>query len=378
MLPDDQIRLPVMNMELMNLGKSFGSLVAVDSVSLDIEAGELLTLLGPSGCGKTTILRMIAGLETPDRGLIRTGDKILFDGQERINVLPEKRNLGMVFQSYAIWPHKTVFKNIAYPLTLRRQPHKVIEKRVKRVLEMVGLDGFGSRPSTQLSGGQQQRVALARALVFEPRLLLLDEPLSNLDAKLREQMRFELRTMQKEVGITTIYVTHDQEEALAISDRIAVMNCGHIEQIGAPSEIYKAPATLFVADFIGKMNFIPVQKGKADEKGRISALLETFNGTVEIFAERGKDVCRGGNFTFAIRPEKIRLVHQAAGEKLTDEMNILPGRIKTAAFLGNHSEYIVAINPQVFLRVETASDVLQPINVTVNLHCLSSDIMVYP
>ncbi len=374
---DDQLRPPVMGVELKNLRKSFGSFFAVDSVSLDIKAGELVTLLGPSGCGKTTTLRMIAGLETPDQGLIRAGDKILFDDNSGINILPEKRNLGMVFQSYAIWPHKTVFQNIAYPLTLRRQPRQTIERRVKRALDMVGMDGYGERPATQLSGGQQQRVALARALVFEPQLLLLDEPLSNLDAKLREQMRFELRTMQKEVGITAIYVTHDQEEALAMSDRVAVMNSGHIEQIDSPTEIYKSPATRFVADFIGKMNFIPVTAVKTEGTGRGSALLETFEGMVEVFAETGRTLSTGENPTLAIRPEKIRLSHHAGGQTSAKDMNVLPGRIKTGAFLGNHSEYLVAINPNILLRVETASDELLPIGAAVNLYCLSSDILVF-
>ncbi len=224
---------------LDNLSKKFGTLVAVDGATLTAADGELLTLLGPSGCGKTTTLRMIAGLEEPSGGSIRIGERVVYDRARGIDVPAEMRGLGMVFQSYAIWPHMTVAENIAYPLRMRHVGRAGRRELVDKVLDLVGLAGLGDKPSTLLSGGQQQRVALARALVFEPALLLLDEPLSNLDAKLREQMRFELRIMQQRVGLTAVYVTHDQEEALTLSDRLVVINHGEIEQIGTPIEVYE-------------------------------------------------------------------------------------------------------------------------------------------
>src|SRR5207244_1215688 len=242
--------------------------LAVDHVSLDVQEGELFTLLGPSGCGKTTTLRSIAGLETPDEGEISVGGRILFASRTKMRVPANQRGLGMVFQSYAIWPHMNVFQNVAFPLQVlprnKRPSRSELRKRVERVLAVVKLDHLASRDATALSGGQQQRLALARALVMEPALLLLDEPLSNLDAKLRERMRFELKRLQRELGITTVYVTHDQSEALALSHSIAVMNKGRIEQIGAPREIYERPVNQFVADFIGSTNFLDATVSAAD------------------------------------------------------------------------------------------------------------------
>src|SRR3982751_6291243 len=254
-------------LEVRNLIKSFdgsrGSdtrVFAVNDVSFDVEDGELFTLLGPSGCGKTTTLRCIAGLEMPDQGEIAIDGRTLFSSERHVRVPANERGLGMVFQSYAIWPHMNVFKNVAFPLQVlprKQRPGKRDRtERVERALKVVQLDHLAGRQATDLSGGQQQRLALARALVLEPPLLLLDEPLSNLDAKLREEMRFELKRLQRELGITGIYVTHDQVEALAMSNRVAVMRDGQIQQIDAPRVIYEQPASRFVADFIGTSNFI--------------------------------------------------------------------------------------------------------------------------
>ena len=364
------------DVQLKNLKKSFGTVAAVNGVSINIEAGQLATLLGPSGCGKTTTLRMIAGLEVPDQGSITIGDRVIFDKDQSINILPEKRNLGMVFQSYAIWPHKTVFENIAYPLRLRRVPRSQIRDRVKSVLEMLGMGGFEDRPATKLSGGQQQRVALARSLVFEPQLLLLDEPLSNLDAKLREQMRFELKAMQRRIGITTIYVTHDQEEALALSDRVVVMNSGKVEQDGPPNEIYQSPASLFVADFIGKMNFIPVKGLKVEREGLASGLLETFNGPIRVFAQTGPAPHPAEEATLAIRPEKIQLANSKAPDP-SDEVNVVPGQVKARAYLGDRLEHMVAVNGNTTLRVVTSAEEARPVDTAVELICRSRDIFIF-
>src|SRR5438132_1297838 len=233
-----------------------GRVRAVDDVSFDVEEGELLVLLGPSGCGKTTTLRMIAGLEEPDAGDVWLGSRLVSSAARNVFVPTEKRNVGMVFQSYAIWPHMTVFDNVAYPLRVRRTPRAVISDKVDRTLDLLGLRGMESRPATQLSGGQQQRVALARAIVFEPRILLLDEPLSNLDAKLRVHMRLELKHLQQQTGLTSVFVTHDQAESMALADRIIVMNGGRIEQVGAPADIYERPRSRFVSEFVGSMNVL--------------------------------------------------------------------------------------------------------------------------
>src|SRR6266508_3545622 len=244
-------------MVIENLTKIFsGSVKAIDNVSLTIQPGELVSFLGPSGCGKTTTLNCIAGLEHPDQGVIRVGDFVMTDGTRNIFLQPEERGLGMVFQSYALWPHMTVDNNVGFGLRLAKAPGTEIKRRVTDILELVGLGGMGSRYPFQLSGGQQQRVALARAVVTEPRVLLLDEPLSNLDAKVREAARIWLRDIQKRLGITAVYVTHDQAEALAMSDKIAVTHAGRVEQFATPQEVYDQPATRFVAEFIGATSFL--------------------------------------------------------------------------------------------------------------------------
>ena len=278
------------------VARTFGSVRAIDDVSLAVRDGEFFTLLGPSGCGKTTLLRMVAGFCDLDRG------RILF-GERRIDALPpHRRNAGMVFQNYAIFPNHTVAGNVAYGLKARNVAPADIERRVARALKLVHLDGYAERWPHQLSGGQLQRVAIARALVIEPEVLLLDEPLSNLDAKLRVEMRAEIRQLQQQLKITAIYVTHDQEEALAISDRIAVMQSGRLEQVGAPAAIYRMPATPFVAEFMGTTNLLTgVVAGRDGERLRIRVRGQEF-------AARGADAATGAEITFSLRPETLRLV----------------------------------------------------------------------
>jgi iron(III) transport system ATP-binding protein len=241
---------------LSGVGRHFGALKAVDSVDLAVEHGEFVTLLGPSGCGKTTTLRMVAGLEHNDTGAITIGGRVVSDAAAGLFLPPDQRKLGMVFQSYAIWPHMTVFDNVAYPLSVRHAPRAEIRTKVAAALKLVEMDAYAERPAPALSGGQQQRVAIARALVFEPEVLLLDEPLSNLDARLRAQMGEEFRALQRRLKITTLYVTHDQEEAMALSDRVVVMDKGRALQVGAPEEVYRRPASRTVAAFFGTPNFI--------------------------------------------------------------------------------------------------------------------------
>jgi iron(III) transport system ATP-binding protein len=313
---------------------------AVDGVSFEVEPGQLFTLLGPSGCGKTTTLRCVAGLETPDSGVIRVGDRTFFSSRDKVRVQANERGLGMVFQSYAIWPHLNVFKNVSFPLEvaprLRRLKRKEVKERVEKVLSIVQLDHLASRQATDLSGGQQQRLALARALVMEPPLLLLDEPLSNLDAQLREEMRFELKRLQRELGITAIYVTHDQVEALAMSNRIAVMNDGHIEQIGRPREIYEKPASKFVAGFIGTTNFI---EGTVDarEAGGVH-VVSTVEGTLRAAART--DIPRGTSVVVSIRPEHIAL---APSTDRVSGVNCWTGTVETRAFLGESVDHLVSV-----------------------------------
>ena len=369
---------------LDNLSKHFGSLIAVNSVTLNAHDGEFLTLLGPSGCGKTTILRMIAGLEEPTGGGIWIGDRPIYDKALGIDVPAELRGLGMVFQSYAIWPHMTVAENIAYPLRMRHVPAAQRRDLVHKALDLVGLAGLGDKPSTLLSGGQQQRVALARALIFEPALLLLDEPLSNLDAKLREQMRFELRIMQKRVGLTAIYVTHDQEEALTLSDRLVVMNEGEIEQIGTPADIYEHPATRFVAQFIGKGNMVDVGSDVEWHATGAKILLRGVNGQaaidlptrsirVEPHRANGKQPPAASLF---VRPEKIAIRTGPAAE--ADPLMVqLAGRVLGRAYAGNRAEYLVAINDSTSLKVEAPANVNVGSDAEVHLTIAPEDIVLY-
>ncbi len=295
---------------------------AVSGVNINIEPGEFVTLLGPSGCGKTTILRMIAGFEIPTAGDIYIGD-------ERVNSLtPDKRDTAMVFQSYALFPHLNIFDNVAYGLKIKKLPKAEIEEKVQRILALVGLTGMEKRAPNQLSGGQQQRVALARALVMEPGVLLFDEPLSNLDAKLRVYMRSEIHKIQRSVGITSIYVTHDQSEAMSLSDRIIIMNNGKIEQIGTPHEVYAQPATEFVADFIGTANIIPATVTAADDS----------SVTVEIMGQSYKksmpnDFVAGEACKVITRPESMTLGNDG-----------LKGKVVSSVFMGESQDYVVALD----------------------------------
>src|SRR4051812_24558536 len=275
------------HIEVEDLEIRYGTVLAVNGVSFRVEAGEQLTLLGPSGCGKTTTLRAIAGLGRPSAGAIRIGGQAVYSGREGINVPAEKRGLSMVFQSYAIWPHMTVFENVAYGLRGRRRGADEIRPRVREALALVQMGAFESRPASQLSGGQQQRVALARACVFQPSVLLFDEPLSNLDAKLRGDMRIELRQLQHRLGITSVYVTHDLEEALAMSDNIVVMREGVIAQIGSPGDIYNHPRNAFVADFVGSANLVRGRhRGDLDADGLTA--LETASGDIVYGTAHGR------------------------------------------------------------------------------------------
>ncbi len=300
-------------------GKAFR---AVDSINLSIEPGSLVTLLGPSGCGKTTTLRMIAGFESPDEGEI-------FLGEQAINELtPDKRDTAMVFQSYALFPHYNVFDNVAYGLKLRNVGKDEIKERVQKILELVELDGMDARMTNQLSGGQQQRVALARALVVEPSVLLFDEPLSNLDAKLRVSMRTEIRRIQQKVGITAIYVTHDQSEAMSLSDSIIIMHKGKIAQMGTPQEIYYHPSSEFVADFIGEVNFL---KGTVKNVGASSVNVDVDGTVFEV--EKSSQAVTGQDCTLVLRPEAITL----------EDEGILPCEVILSTFMGHYQNYHVKV-----------------------------------
>ena len=306
--------------------KAFGKVIAVDHLDLEIKDGEFFTFLGPSGCGKTTTLRMIAGFYYPTKGIIRFGDK------DMTRVPPEKRNTGMVFQNYALFPHMTVFENVAFGLKVRKMAANEVKTRVQDVLRKVRLEKYSDRQVSQLSGGQQQRVALARALVIEPEILLLDEPLSNLDAKLRDEMRSEILRLQKEYKITTIYVTHDQAEALSMSDRIAVFNFGVCHQVGTPSEIYNQPANDFVASFIGEINLLPVNEYKvAQDYVLVSAQVGAESKELAVHNHPDNyNPDLAGNSSLSIRPEAIRIL-----DKQTDGTNVLKGKIEEVEFLGS-------------------------------------------
>ncbi|MER8798514.1 ABC transporter ATP-binding protein [Mesorhizobium sp. M0984] len=316
------------------IAKRYGSVTAIEDVTVDVKPGEFLSLLGPSGSGKTTLLMMIAGFELPSAGLIEIG------ATDVTHVAPNKRNVGMVFQKYALFPHMSVKDNVAFPLRMRKIDRAQIERRVGEALAMVQLDAYGSRMPTQLSGGQQQRVALARALVFEPPVLLMDEPLGALDKKLREQLQIEIKSLQQRLGVTVIYVTHDQEEALTMSDRIAVMDKGQVAQIGSPVSLYSEPAAPFVAEFIGKMNFLPVEylgRAKTGPQIRISnastvSVTRSLNG-------RPPEFSPGLSLLAAIRPENISLAARGSGGQ-----DAIAGTVDTSIYLGTHQILLVNID----------------------------------
>lgn len=328
---------------LQGISKAFGEHVVLKEFHQVFQDGEFITLLGPSGCGKTTMLRMIAGFEKPTTGEIKIGDKVV--SSDKVFLPPEKRGIGMVFQSYAVWPHMTVFDNVAYPLQIQKVPKAEIQTQVDRVLEIVHLTQYRDRIPSQLSGGQQQRVALARALVAKPELLLLDEPLSNLDAKLRESMRFEIKEIQSKLGITVVYVTHDQTEAMAMSDRIILINRGVVQQVASPEEIYNHPANQFVADFLGKVDFI---KGEVKD-GRVH-----LDGTTQSVPYTGD---KQGRVELAIRPERI---------SLSTEQGDLVGTLDSQYYLGDINDCRVRVEdarlrviapPETFIKMKPGDKV---------------------
>jgi spermidine/putrescine ABC transporter ATP-binding subunit len=331
-------------LELINIFKLFGDVRAVDNVSLSIQHGEFLTLLGPSGSGKTTTLNMIAGFEIPSRG------EILLEDDDITTVAPNNRGIGMVFQNYALFPHMTVSDNIAFPLKMRKTPGDQIRRSIKEALELVKLPGFEGRYPHQLSGGQQQRIALARALVFKPKILLMDEPLGALDKKLRDHMRLEIKHLHESLNITVIYVTHDQEEALTMSDRIAIMNEGKIIQLDTPVELYESPANLFVADFIGESTFL---KGLVAETDGDRTAVETGDG-LKVWVQKLNQMDSGEEVSIAIRPEKIQILTDdpdASG----DIVNRFSGRIEEIVYVGEARIYRIILASGAIVDVKVQS-----------------------
>jgi iron(III) transport system ATP-binding protein len=328
---------------IVGLRKRFDATPVLRGLDLTIEDRELVTLLGPSGCGKTTTLRCVAGLERPDGGEVYIGEEVVASLGKRVFVPPNRRDIGMVFQSYALWPHMSVFANVAYPLRVRRVARREVASRVGEALDSVGMEAYERRRVTDLSGGQQQRVALARALVARPRVLLLDEPLSNLDAKLRVAMRKEIRTAHERANTTSVYVTHDQAEAIALSDRVVVVNDGTIQQVGTPIEIYRRPANRFVAEFVGFENVVGAQVAEVRE----GALALALRGSEECVVwtrpvVSGEAPGRGARTLLAVRAEDLRLVSRSAGESAADDA--LPkGTIVSRAYAGERWEYGVEL-----------------------------------
>ena len=354
-------------LKVKNLAKTFvmedGRVEAVRDVSFEVPEGLFLTLLGPSGCGKTTTLRCVAGLETPDSGEIHIAERPVFLGARGVVVPTYKRGVGMVFQSYAIWPHLTVSENVAFPLVHGgfRVPRRQVKEKVRRALELVGLEALEHRPAPLLSGGQQQRVSLARALVYEPRLLLLDEPLSNLDAKLREEMRLELRELIDRLKISTLYVTHDQEEALVLSDRIAVMCDGQILQEGTPREIYRNPGHPFVANFVGNANIVDghVEGGKAESGGNV---VRTAIG--QLVCALAQNVATGDRVSIVFRPEDVRIQTDSQDQRT----NTFSGVVERIIFVGNKTlcEILVG-NVVVHSEISSHADLQRGKGVTVQI-----------
>jgi putative spermidine/putrescine transport system ATP-binding protein len=327
---DDQ-RQPA-SIRILELSKSYSDTVAVAGIDLSISGGEFCTILGPSGSGKTTTLMMIAGFVTPTRGAI------FIDDDDITRLAPQKRKLGIVFQNYALFPHMNVYNNITFPLVMRRLSKPEIRIRIEKILKIVELEGLEERLPMQLSGGQQQRVAVARALVFEPRVLLMDEPLGALDKKLRNSLQLELKRLQRRLNVTVIYVTHDQEEALTISDKVVVMNDGHIEQVGSPELLYEKPATRFVADFIGDSNFIPGVVISVDgERARI----EHPTGT-SVLGMIGGQLKSGDRVDAAMRPERLNIL-PSAPENSDESQNVMRGRVDEVVYLGEAIKYRVVI-----------------------------------
>jgi iron(III) transport system ATP-binding protein len=328
----------VPDIRLRDVTKTYDDHPVLDRITLDVGDKEFVTLLGPSGCGKTTTLMAIAGFQHPDAGFISCGDEVFFDGSSRRVVRPERRNLGIVFQSYAVWPHMTVAGNVGFPLVLRKMKRSEVARRVAEVLELVELSDLGQQYPHQLSGGQQQRVALARALSSSPSVLLLDEPFSNLDAKLRERSRKWLRELQQEIGITTVFVTHDQHEALGMSDRVMVMDGGVIQQSGTPEEIYLRPLNRTVADFVGRCNFLEASIVRPGPPG--SAMVSVKGTQLIVQAHSRLSLPTGSDVVIAIRPEAIQLGPDEKASSHAD--NQCRADIRSGAFLGDHYEYEMA------------------------------------
>jgi len=353
-------------------GEKAKQVFAIDDVSIRVDEGAFFTLLGPSGCGKTTTLRSVAGLEEPDSGHIAVGGRTLFErGQQRVNIPANRRGLGMVFQSYAIWPHMSVFENAAFPLRVaarRSRSRADVKSKVMRVLETMELAHLAERRATKLSGGQQQRLALARAIVIEPPLLLLDEPLSNLDAKLRESLRFEIKRLQHDLGITTLYVTHDQNEALAMSTSIAVMNAGKIVQLGTPREIYETPRNTFVAEFIGASNLI---KGTVASAESGAAVVETPAG--RFVSAREHVVSVGDAVRVSVRPESIEIRDRG----VDSGPNRLPGEVVTSSYVGDSVITVVRVGHHE-LRVRTRATFNAEPGLAVTLCFDETDVAVLP
>ncbi len=359
--------------DLDRVARHFNGAPAVDHISLSMPDGEFVTLLGPSGCGKTTTLRMIAGLEHNDSGRISIGSRVVSDADAGLFVPPDRRELGMVFQSYAIWPHMTVFENVAYPLRARKVPESEIAPRVKEALELVEMGAYGDRPAPALSGGQQQRVAIARSLASRPQVLLMDEPLSNLDAKLREQMRVDLRQLQQRLGITTIYVTHDQREAMELSDHVVVMNSGRVQQAGAPREIYRRPANRTVASFLGSPNMIParVTAVERDAQGaKFTVAGEGWSGTC-----RGVERIRNGDEVLVVlRAESLQLA--GAGDDEQADISFR-GEIESTSYQG--AVYGIRVNiPGTQLYAEVDADVTPRLGDHVTLRSSSAQAWAVP
>lgn len=343
-----------MSLVIENLTKTYGEVKAIENININVEKGKLLVLLGPSGCGKTTTLRCIAGFEKPDAGKITISDKVVADPSNGIHLPAEKRGLGMVFQSYAIWPHLTVFDNVAYGLKMRKWSRAKIKERVEEMLELTGLQEYGDRPAPMLSGGQMQRVALARSLAYHPEVLLLDEPLSNLDSKLREHLRFELREIQIKMGFTAVYVTHDQLEAVALADEIVLMKEGVIEQQGTAEHIYNQPKSSYVADFIGSANLIPaIITGEEDN----CYLLETPEN-VQIRALRNETAFnKGQSVKLVMRPENIYLSDK---KKNGSDVNSWSGKVVVPSYLGTQTRYVISLNGRrLFVTVLGSSQAFQ-------------------
>ncbi|MEM2094262.1 MAG: ABC transporter ATP-binding protein [Candidatus Bathyarchaeia archaeon] len=359
----------MVSVEVQNVTKCFGAVKAVDEVSFRVDDGKLFFLLGPSGCGKTTLLRLVAGFYKPDKGKIFLGNQLMND------VPPHRRSIGMVFQNYALWPHMTVYDNIAYGLRIRGVPTSQRVERVKEILKVVKMEEFASRYPNQLSGGQQQRIALARALVIEPDVLLLDEPLSNLDAKLRLETRDEIKRIQRELKVTTIYVTHDQEEALSMADEIAIMNSGRIEQVGTPQEIYNRPRNVFVASFLGSTNIL---KGRVEREDHVGLLTIVCDGGMTICASRkGLNVKVGDNVYCAIRPEKIK-VHDPDSH-LEGIINLIRARILSLVYYGVTEQYLLSYDSvEVKVTNFNPSGHLRSIGQTVYLAFDPEDVFVFP